>query len=95
MIWKKEETWKVEWDDRARKELRKLDQPIQKDIMTYMRVRIAGSKDPRLFGEGLVGNKAGLWRYRVRDFRLICKLEDNTLVVFVVSVGHRREIYEI
>jgi mRNA interferase RelE/StbE len=86
--------WKVEWDDRARKELRKLDHPIQKEILKYLRVRIEGSKDPRIFGQSLSGNKQGLWRYRVGNYRLICKLEDHVFVVFVVSIGHRKEVYE-
>jgi mRNA interferase RelE/StbE len=94
MIWKKAPTWKVEWDDRARKELRKLDSPVQKEILNYLRVRIEGSKDPRVFGRGLSGNKASLWRYRVGDYRLVCKIEDHTLVVLVVGVGHRKEVYE-
>jgi mRNA interferase RelE/StbE len=87
-------TWKVEWDDRARKELRKLDSPIQKEILNYLRVRIAESNSPRLFGQSLTGNKAGLWRYRVGNYRLICRLEDHALVVFVIGVGHRKEVYE-
>ena len=87
-------TWKVEWDDRARKELRKLDHPIQKEILKYLRTRIVESKNPRFFGQNLSGNKAGLWRYRVGDYRLICRIEDDILVVLVVGVGHRKEIYE-
>ena len=94
MSWRTTLTWKVEWDDRARKELRKLDSPIQKEILNYLRVRIAESKNPRLFGQSLSGNKAGLWRYRVGNYRLICRLEDRACIVFVVGVGHRREVYE-
>ena len=94
MSWSTALTWKVEWDDRARKELRKLDSPIQKEILNYLRIRIEESKNPRLFGQSLVGNKVGLWRYRVANYRLICRLEDQTLVVFVVGVGHRKEVYE-
>lgn len=86
--------WRIEWDDRARKELRKLDPPTQKEIFSYLRTRILTSKNPRSFGEGLSGNKAGLWRYRIGNYRLICRLEDNTFVVLIVSVGHRKEIYE-
>jgi mRNA interferase RelE/StbE len=86
--------WSIEWDDRARKELRKLDPYIQKEILNYLRTRIEGSENPRIFGEGLSENKAGLWRYRIRDYRLICRLEDHTLVVFVLGVGHRKEVYE-
>ena len=87
-------TWKVEWDDRAKKELRKLDVPVQKEILKYLRTRLEGSKDPRIFGQSLSGNKQGLWRYRIGNYRLICKLEDHTLIIFVVGVGHRKEVYE-
>lgn len=88
-------TWKIEWDDRARKELRKLDSSVQKKILSYLRSHIADTTNPRLFGHGLSGNKVGLWRYRVGDYRIICKLEDNALVVLVIGLGHRKEIYEV
>lgn len=85
--------WKVEWDDRARKELRKLDKQIQKDILAYLRSRIATEESPRRFGKGLTGNKAGLWRYRIKDHRLICAIEDEHLVVLVLRASHRKHIY--
>lgn len=94
MSWSRALTWNIEWDDRARKELRKLDVPIQKEILSYLRVRIANSNNPRVFGQSLSGNKAGFWRYRVGNYRIICKIEDNTFIVFVIGVGHRKEIYE-
>ena len=87
-------TWKIEWDDRARKELRKLDSPVQREVLKYLRTRIAKSKNPRVFGQSLSGNKAGLWRYRVGNYRIICKIEDKALVVLILGVGHRKEIYE-
>ena len=87
-------TWKIEWDDRARKELRKLDSSVQKEILSYLRLRIMEANNPRVFGQSLSGNKAGLWRYRVGNYRVICKIEDDILVVFVIGVGHRKEIYE-
>ena len=88
-------TWTVEWDDRARKELRKLDSSVQRKILGYLRTRIEGSKNPRVFGQSLSDDKQGLWRYRIENYRLICKLEDDKFIVFVVGVGHRREVYEI
>jgi mRNA interferase RelE/StbE len=91
---KTEPRWTVEFDDRARRELRKLAAEIQQSILSYMRQRIAGSTDPRQFGKPLRMNLAGLCRYRVGDYRLICRLEDNRLVVLVIKVGHRREVYE-
>lgn len=87
-------TWKIEWDERARKELRKLDSSVQKEILSYLRLRVMASNNPRVFGQSLSGNKAGLWRYRVGNYRVICKIEDDILVVFVIGVGHRKEIYE-
>jgi mRNA interferase RelE/StbE len=86
--------WTVEFDDRARRELRKLDPKIQQTILRYLRERIAGREDPRQFGKPLRMNLAGLWRYRVGDYRLICRLEENRLLVLVLQVGHRREVYE-
>ena len=85
--------WKVEWDDRARKELRKLDKQTQNDILQYLRKRIASSDDPRMFGKSLMYDKYGLWRYRVRDYRIICRLYDEEITVLVVKVGHRKNIY--
>ena len=87
-------TWTVEFDDRARRELRKLDAKTQQTILRYLRERIAGADDPRRFGKPLRMKLAGLWRYRIGDYRLICRLEENRLVVLVLRVGHRREIYE-
>lgn len=86
--------WTVEFDDRARRELRKLDAKIQQTILRYLRERIAGADDPRRFGKPLRRNLAGLWRYRVEDYRLICRLEDERVIVLVLQVGHRRDVYE-
>lgn len=87
-------TWVVEWDDRARKELRKLDKQLQKDILQYLRKRIAVNDDPRRFGKPLSYDKHGLWRYRIQNARLICRIEDDTLIVLVVKVGYRKEVYK-
>jgi mRNA interferase RelE/StbE len=86
--------WTVEFDDRARRELRKLDPQTQREILRYLRERIAGSPDPRQFGKPLRLQLAGLWRYRVGDSRLICRIEDDRLVVLVIRVAHRRNVYE-
>jgi mRNA interferase RelE/StbE len=86
-------TWTVEWDDRARKELRKLDKQLQKDILQYLRKRLAVDADPRRFGKPLSYDKHGLWRYRVQNARIICRIEEDSLVVLVVKVGYRKEVY--
>jgi mRNA interferase RelE/StbE len=85
-------TWQIEWDDRARKELRSLDSSIQNKILRYLRERT--TTNPQSFGRGLVGDKSGLWRYRIEDYRVVCQLEEHRLVVLVIKVGHRKEIYD-
>ena len=85
-------TWHIEWDDRARKELRSLDKPIQKKILTYLRERT--TENPRNFGKELTGDKVCLWRYRIENYRLICQLENGRLRILVVAIGHRNEIYQ-
>tara|TARA_B100000795_G_scaffold220417_1_gene174905 strand:+ start:688 stop:954 length:267 start_codon:yes stop_codon:yes gene_type:complete len=87
-------TWVVEFDDAATKELRKLDRQAQQEILRYFRERIATNEDPRRFGKPLSHDLTGLWRYRVRNYRMICNIEDDKLTVLVVRAGHRKHIYE-
>lgn len=93
MIWRMKLTWTVEWDDRARKEFRKLDKQLQKNILKYLRERIAVDADPRRFGKPLSYDKHGLWRYRIQNARIVCRIEDDQLIVLIVKVGYRKEIY--
>jgi mRNA interferase RelE/StbE len=86
-------TWSVEWDERARRELRRLDAAVQRQILGYLRERIARPNDPRRFGRPLSGGKHGLWRSRVSTYRLVCQIEEDRLVVLVLAVGHRKEVY--
>ena len=86
-------TWSVEWDERARRELRRLDPAVQRQILRYLRERIAGSNDPRRFGRSLGGQLGGLWRYRVGDYRLVCEVANDRPLVLVLAVGHRKDVY--
>jgi mRNA interferase RelE/StbE len=88
------QAWRIEFDRDAARDLRKLGASIRKDILRYLHTRIATTEDPRRFGKALLGELKGLWRYRVGDFRIVAKIEDNRLVVLVVTVGHRREVYD-
>jgi mRNA interferase RelE/StbE len=85
--------WTIEFDSSAAKTLRKIDRKWQTRIVGYLE-EIAALPDPRNRGKALSGTVAGLWRYRVGDYRLICQLQDNVLVVHVVKIGHRREVYD-
>jgi len=85
--------WSIEYDPRAVQDLKKLDLTIQRQILDYMDDRVAKADNPRMFGKPLRHSKFGLWRYRVRDYRIICELQERRLVVLVVAIGHRRSIY--
>ena len=85
--------WTIEISDRAYKQLRKLDRPVQKRILDWLEDRLEGCKNPRHFGEPLKGDHAGFWRYRVGDYRIICEIQDGIVTVMVLAIGHRREIY--
>lgn len=85
--------WKIEWDSKALKEAKKLDRNARKKIVEYLEKRVLASQDPYLFGKPLKGNKAGLWRYRIGDYRILCQIEDKVLVILVIAVGHRKDIY--
>ena len=86
-------TWKVTFKDEALKQLRKLNPNVQQRITNYLKTRIATDEDPRRFGKALTGDLKGLWRYRVDDYRIVCLLENQTLTVLVVKIGHRSKIY--
>jgi mRNA interferase RelE/StbE len=76
------------------RELEKLDTPLRKRILKFLNDRVARLDDPRSIGQALRGSRLGeFWKYRVGDYRLICKLEDDRLLVLVLRLGHRREIY--
>jgi mRNA interferase RelE/StbE len=86
--------WRVEFDRDAARDLRKLDVQAQRLILRYLRERIATDEDPRRFGHALTRDLKGLWRYRVGDFRIVASIEDQRFVVLVVTIGHRREVYD-
>ncbi len=85
--------WTVEISGSAQKQLAKLDRPAAARILDWLESRLEGAGTPRHFGEALRGELAGLWRYRIGDFRVICEIQDQRLVIHALSIGHRREIY--
>jgi mRNA interferase RelE/StbE len=86
--------WRVEFDAGAVRDLRKLGATAQGAILRYLRQRIATSEDPRRFGMPLTGDLKALWRYRVANYRIVAAIEDDRFVVLVVTVGHRRQVYD-
>ena len=85
--------YKVVFSEKARKDLKKLDKHIAALIIGWLEKNIEGSANPRIHGKGLIGNMSGQWRYRIGDYRVICEIQDDEVIVLVLEVGHRREIY--
>jgi mRNA interferase RelE/StbE len=84
--------WQLEFTAEAVSAFGKLDKPVQKRVKAYLDARVA-SGNPRSAGKRLVGEFAGMWRYRVGDYRVLTVIEDGRLVVLVVDVDHRRQVY--
>jgi mRNA interferase RelE/StbE len=85
--------WKIDLSSNALKQLRKLDKPIANRILKFLRDRVGKLDDPRKIGERLQGPLGDFWKYRVGDYRVICSMQDDKLVVWVVRIGHRSEVY--
>ena len=86
--------WTIEFDPAAQRELDRLDKPIARRISKCIHERVAKLDDPRQIGERLTGTLSDFWKYRVGDYRIICSFEHDRLVVLVLRIGHRREIYK-
>lgn len=86
--------YRVETTPRFEKEFKKLDKYTMKMIKSWITNHLVDCENPRSFGKGLTSNRSGQWRYRIGDYRLICKINDNELIILALSVGHRRDIYD-
>ena len=93
-MWSAALAWRIEFEDAALKELAKLDKPVARRILAFLRERVAALDDPRSVGEALKGSKLGeFWKYRVGDYRIVAHIEDGALRILVLKVGNRREVY--
>jgi mRNA interferase RelE/StbE len=92
--WRKNLTWIINFLDGALKDLKKIDKDMQKTIISYLKNRVALSNNPKDFGKPLGNKKAGLWRYRIDNYRIICKIEEQKCTVLVVKVGKRDNVYD-
>ena len=84
----------VDYESKARKQLRKMDSSVSKRIYDWVDEHLEGCENPRAFGKALTGNWAGYWRYRVGDYRIIADIQDDKIVIIITEVGHRGEIYK-
>ena len=86
--------YSVETTLRFDKEFKKLDRYTQRILKSWIVKNLIDCENPRIFGKGLTANRSGQWRYRIGDYRLICEIQDEKLIILALSVGHRREIYD-
>ena len=85
--------WRIEFLPAAEKELAKLGRSEAKRIIETLKTRIAPLDDPRRLGSALSGQLGGLWRWRIGDYRVVARIEDERITILVVRVAHRREVY--
>lgn len=86
--------WRIEVSETAEKQLGKLDRPVAQRILAFLRERVSVLDDPRSIGTALKSSELGeFWKYRVGDWRLICEIRDKQILITVLSLGNRREVY--
>lgn len=85
--------YEVKTTPRFDKEFKKLDNYTRRMIMSWIDKNLVNCENPRQHGKALVANRSGQWRYRIGDYRLICLIEDDELVILALTVGHRKEVY--
>lgn len=87
-------TYHVEFTEKAKKFLKKLDKYTAKIITSWIRKNLEGCSDPRHTGKGLTSNRSGQWRYRVGDYRILADIQESKVLILVFDIGHRRDIYD-
>jgi mRNA interferase RelE/StbE len=86
--------WNYDLTAKARKALSKLSLQTQQQILDYLTLKVMERNNPRDLGKALAGTKAGLWRYRVDKYRIICQIQDEVLVILVIQIGKRDSVYD-
>jgi mRNA interferase RelE/StbE len=86
--------WQVNFADQARHDLKRLDPSTSQQILRYLRERIATNEDPKRFGKALTGTLVGLWRYHIGDYRVVCRIDQQTETILVLTTAHRSKVYQ-
>lgn len=86
--------YQIVFTNEAKKQIKKIDRHIASLIIGWIEKNLQGCTNPRHYGKSLLGNKSGQWRYRIGDYRLICKIQDKEIIILVLSIGHRKNIYD-
>jgi len=86
--------YQVLFSEQAKKEISKLDKSTKLILEKWLNKHLVGCENPRAFGKGLKADKTGLWRYRIGNYRLICTIIDEKLIILALTFGHRNSIYD-
>lgn len=86
-------SYKLKISPKAEKQLKKMDKHTALLILKYLYKHVDGVENPREKGKGLTANRVGQWRYRIGEYRAICEIIDDELIVLALTIGHRKEIY--
>lgn len=86
--------YQVEFEKGAQKALKKMDKYQSLLIMGWIQKNLVNCMDPRQHGKGLTANRSGEWRYRIGDYRLIADINDETVTILMLEIGHRKDIYK-
>ncbi|WP_301860315.1 type II toxin-antitoxin system RelE/ParE family toxin [uncultured Megasphaera sp.] len=86
--------YSVETTTRFDREFKKLDKYTQRMMKAWIVKHLVGCENPRIYGKGWTANRSGQWRYRIGDYRLICQIQDDRLIILALTIGHRRDVYE-
>lgn len=86
--------YKLIFSEDFRKIFKKLDSSVQKLVASYIKHNLENTDDPRIHGKALIGDKKGLWRYRIGNYRLIVEIQDDKLIILILTFGHRKDVYK-
>ena len=87
-------SYRVEYLPQVVRTLEKMNKYTKRILVEWIEKNLVGCENPRVRGKPLSANRAGQWRYRVGDYRIIVKIEDDKLVILVIAIGHRKEVYD-
>lgn len=94
MIWGSRMKYKILFTNKADKALRKIDHSQRKMILSWVKNNLVDCEEPRRQGKALSGGKKGYWRYRVGVYRIIAKIDDTKLIIIMINISHRKDVYK-
>ena len=85
--------YELKYEAKAVKQIKKLDPATRNLIKSWIEKNLLNTDNPRQHGKGLTGSLSQYWRYRVGDYRILAEINDAEIIIIIVEIGHRRDIY--